>query len=167
MDDAIIPNDNMDDDIIPDDNADSDRTHDNRIDNGDDTVPEEDHEEHTHSHHEHTHSHHEHTHSHDNNDRPHPPSNGPVLQHIIISDKPIASPLVNNDHSFDILLISGIVSCVIFVLIIIISTLIIGMKCRKRTTKNWAQLTEKEKILAVKQSGYVNPTYEFFDKVSQ
>ncbi len=72
-----------------------------------------------------------------------------------------------NHHLSGIIIISGIVSSILFVLIIIIGIIIITIKYRKHTTKNWSELTEEEKITTMKKSGYVNPTYEFFDKVTQ
>ncbi len=71
------------------------------------------------------------------------------------------------DHSFTVLLVCGIVSGVLFVMILVIGSVIVIVKYRKYRTKSWNDLNENEKVSAMKQSGYVNPTYEFFDKVTQ
>ena len=57
-----------------------------------------------------------------------------------------------------ILLTCGFISRVLFLLIVITGVLILTVKCHRSQRKNWSQLIEKEKVSAMKQFGYINPT---------
>ena len=51
--------------------------------------------------------------------------------------------------------------------VIVLSVAIVVLKMRSRTPKDTPLLSEDEKIAVMKQSGYVNPTYKFFDNVNE
>lgn len=83
----------------------------------------------------------------------------------VIIDPPLS---VDYDtHSFIILLICGIVSLVLIVAIIIVTVSLIVLRCQNPKRYGWSHLTEEQKVAQMKESGYVNPTYQYFDKVTQ
>ena len=55
----------------------------------------------------------------------------------------------------------------LIVAISIVALMIIVHKYRVKRRKAWSVLNEQQKVDRMKQSGYINPTYQFFDQVSQ
>ena len=57
--------------------------------------------------------------------------------------------------------------CLLILTIIVLSIAIIALRSRGRTPKDTPLLSEDDKIAVMKQTGYVNPTYKFFDTVKE
>lgn len=57
--------------------------------------------------------------------------------------------------------------CLLVLTIIVLSIAIIALRTRSRTPKDTPLLSEEDKIAVMKQTGYVNPTYKFFDHVKE
>ena len=55
----------------------------------------------------------------------------------------------------------------LIVAISIVALMIIVHKYRVRRQKAWSVLNEQQKVDRMKESGYINPTYQFFDQVTQ
>ena len=70
-------------------------------------------------------------------------------------------------HSTLVVMIVFGSTAVILVFAIIILAVFIGITKYRTARKGWTKLTEQEKVDLMKQSGYVNPTYQFFDRVTQ
>ena len=51
--------------------------------------------------------------------------------------------------------------------IIVLSIAIVALRARSRTPKDTPLLSEEDKLAVMKQTGYVNPTYKFFDSVKE
>ena len=49
--------------------------------------------------------------------------------------------------------------------IIVLFIAIVALRMRNRTPKDTPLLSEDDTIAVMKQTGYVNPTYKFFDRV--
>lgn len=72
------------------------------------------------------------------------------------------------DHSMMIiLLVFGSVILLLVVAISIVALMIIVHKYQSRRQKAWADLSEQQKVDRMKQTGYINPTYQFFDQVTK
>ena len=57
--------------------------------------------------------------------------------------------------------------CLLILAIIVLSIAIIALRSRSCTPKDTPLLSEDDKIAVMKQTGYVNPTYKFFDSVKE
>lgn len=66
-----------------------------------------------------------------------------------------------------ILAVFGGAILLLVVAISIVTIMILVHKYRVKRQKSWAILTEQQKVDRMKESGYINPTYQFFDQVSQ
>ena len=73
----------------------------------------------------------------------------------------------HSKHVFIATIVLGSLGAVIFCGIIIVGCLIVLIKYRKSRDGGWSRLTEEQKISIMKESGYINPTYKFFDQVTQ
>ena len=89
------------------------------------------------------------------------PSNAPTP-----SAETIASSEEHSHSTIVVMIIFG-TAAVILVLAIIILAVFIGITKYRTAKKGWTKLTEHEKVDLMKRSGYVNPTYQFFDRVTQ
>lgn len=112
--------------------------------------------------------------------RPHPP---------LINDDETVDQIQTTPHSIDIntppidpgshtlshiwsrtltvVVVCSAVSAVLILAILSVGLILLIMRCRNPRNKGWSHLSEEQKITQMKESGYVNPTYQFFDKVTQ
>ena len=112
--------------------------------------------------------------------RPHPPVviDDGTIDHIQASPHHIdihTPPIDPGSHALShiwsrtltVVVVCSAVSAVLILAIISVGLTLLIMRCRSPRNKGWSHLSEEQKIAQMKESGYVNPTYQFFDKVTQ
>ena len=79
----------------------------------------------------------------------------------------VSSEQTEDNSMIIILLVFGSVILLLVVAISIVAIMIVVHKYQSRRQKAWAHLDEKQKVERMKQTGYINPTYQFFDQVTK
>ena len=70
-------------------------------------------------------------------------------------------------RTLTVVVVCSAVSAVLILAILTVGLTLLIMRCRSPKNKGWSHLSEEQKITQMKESGYINPTYQFFDKVTQ
>ncbi|XP_019852333.1 PREDICTED: protein kinase 4-like isoform X2 [Amphimedon queenslandica] len=113
-------------------------------------------------------------HSQEESHRPHPTAHINVIVQVepsatrtIIVD-PTEQGLSDHHDLPTILIYAGVLSGLFIVSVLIIGGALLCVRYHGNKRKSgWKHLSEEEKVSQMKSSGYVNPTYKFFDQVTQ
>lgn len=78
----------------------------------------------------------------------------------------VASSQDQSRSTLVVMIVFGTAAAILLFAIIVLAVFI-GITKYRTAKKGWTKLTEEEKVDLMKRSGYVNPTYQFFDRVTQ
>ena len=116
-----------------------------------------------------THPHHPHPHQ--TSTKPRPTGHIDVIIEVEPSSTSSITDGVATDDRHDIftiIIFGSILTALFFMFVIIIGGALLCIRYHSNKRRNgWKNLSEEEKVSQMKSSGYVNPTYKFFDQVTQ